>query len=38
MRRLKPVVHVVLSLSISGVLGEGLGLVRWVTGILYKFL
>jgi hypothetical protein len=27
MRRLKPVVHVVLSLSISGVFGEGLGLV-----------
>ena len=28
MRRLKPVVHVVLALSASGVLGEGLGLVR----------
>lgn len=28
MRRLKPVVHVILELSASGVLGEGLGLVR----------
>ena len=33
MRRLKPVVHVVLALSTGGVLGEGLGLVRRI--ILY---
>jgi hypothetical protein len=30
MRRLKPLVHVVLALSTSGVLGEGIGLVRRV--------
>lgn len=34
MRRLKPVVHVVLALSTGGVLGEGLGLVCRI--ILYN--